>query len=148
MVNALRLMYILISKRISSLQAYSLPGSMYLSILSGAMYGVPFALPLVCFCVATGATLCYLISALLGPALLLANKTWRDRLDLWKERIGKQGGNMFSYLVVLRLSPLPPHWAVNYLLPHLNISIPMFWITSFFGCMPVSFIHVQVKIVP
>lgn len=126
------------------LQAYSIPGSMYLSILAGAMYGVLVALPLVCMCVATGATLCYLISALLGPALLLVNKAWRDRLDLWRERIRKQGGNMISYLIVLRIAPLPPHWVVNVVAPHLHISIPLFWISTFFGVMAVSFIHVQI----
>ena len=66
------------------------------------MYGVLFALPLVCLCVASGATLCYLISALLGPALLLASEKWRDRLEQWRGRIRQQGGNMISYLIVLR----------------------------------------------
>lgn len=46
--------------------------------------------------------MCYLISALLGPALLLVNKAWRDRLDVWRERIRKQGGNMISYMIILR----------------------------------------------
>lgn len=108
------------------------------------MYGVFFALPLVCLCVATGATLCYLISALLGPALLLASKTWRDRLESWRIRIRKQGGNMISYLIVLRIAPLPPHWFINVLAPHLHISIPLFWISTFLGVMGVSFIHVQI----
>lgn len=34
--------------RISSLQAFSLPGSMYLSILGGAVWGMARALPLCC----------------------------------------------------------------------------------------------------
>ncbi|GAA6018792.1 hypothetical protein JCM10207_005580, partial [Rhodosporidiobolus poonsookiae] len=50
-----------------SLQAFSVSGSMYLSILGGALWGVAIALPLVCTCVATGALLCYLMSAALGP---------------------------------------------------------------------------------
>jgi membrane protein DedA with SNARE-associated domain len=70
------------------------------------MYGVLFALPLVCLCVATGASMCYLISALLGPALLLTSQRWRDRLDVWRERIRKQGGNMISYLIILRCTAL------------------------------------------
>ncbi len=32
----------------NSLQAFSLPGSMYLSILAGAAWGMPFALPFCC----------------------------------------------------------------------------------------------------
>ncbi|CAE6437108.1 unnamed protein product [Rhizoctonia solani] len=83
------------------LQAFSLPGSMYLSILGGAVWGVPRALPLACSCVATGATLCYLISAALGPALL-AVPSWRARLDAWSEKIESQRENLMSYLIVIR----------------------------------------------
>ena len=108
------------------------------------MYGVTFALPLVCASVATGATLCYLISALLGPALLLASEKWRNRLEVWRERIRKQQGNMFSYLIILRIAPLPPHWMVNMVAPHLSISVPLFWLSTFFGVMGVSFIHCQI----
>lgn len=108
------------------------------------MYGVIYALPLVCASVATGATLCYLISALLGPALLLASEKWRNRLQVWRERIRKQQGNMFSYLIILRIAPLPPHWMVNMVAPHLSISVPLFWLSTFFGVMAVSFIHCQI----
>ncbi|CAE6456428.1 unnamed protein product [Rhizoctonia solani] len=83
------------------LQAFSLPGSMYLSILGGAVWGVPRALLLACSCVATGATLCYLISAALGPALL-AVPSWRARLDAWSEKIESQRENLMSYLIVIR----------------------------------------------
>jgi uncharacterized membrane protein YdjX (TVP38/TMEM64 family) len=69
-----------------SLQAFSLPGSMYLSILGGAVWGMPIALPLVCCCVACGATLCYLISSALGPALLMLPK-WKAMLDRWARKI-------------------------------------------------------------
>lgn len=108
------------------------------------MYGISCALPLVCASVATGATLCYLISALLGPALLMASEKWRARLDVWRERIRQQQGNMFSYLIILRIAPLPPHWMVNIAAPHLSISVPLFWLSTFFGVMAVSFIHVQI----
>lgn len=59
---------------------------MYLSILGGAVWGMPIALPLVCCCVATGATLCYLISSALGPALLTLPK-WKAMLDKWARKI-------------------------------------------------------------
>ncbi|KAG8710997.1 hypothetical protein FRC11_003878, partial [Ceratobasidium sp. 423] len=91
----------LLKKYRDVLQAFSLPGSMYLSILGGAVWGVPRALPLACSCVATGATLCYLISAALGPALL-AVPSWRARLDSWSEKIESQRENLMSYLIVIR----------------------------------------------
>jgi hypothetical protein len=57
--------------------------------------------PLPMQCVATGATLCYLISAALGPALL-AVPSWRARLDAWTEKIDAQRDNLMSYLIVIR----------------------------------------------
>ncbi|KEP52659.1 SNARE associated protein [Rhizoctonia solani 123E] len=125
------------------LQAFSLPGSMYLSILGGAVWGVPRALPLACSCVATGATLCYLISAALGPALL-AVPSWRARLDAWSEKIEAQRDNLMSYLIVIRIAPFPPHWVVNVLCPHVGIGIPRFWISTFLGIMGVSVIHTTI----
>ncbi|EEB88347.1 hypothetical protein MPER_13863, partial [Moniliophthora perniciosa FA553] len=94
------------------LQAFSLAGSMYLSILGGAVWGVARALPLACCCVATGATLSYLISAALGPALMTFPK-WKARLDKWAQKIQNNKENMISFLIVLRIAPLPPHWVVN-----------------------------------
>lgn len=69
---------------------------------AGAIFGPLVALPLVCACVATGATICYSISLLLGPALLLASESWRIRLDSWRRKVSAQGGNMLSFLIVLR----------------------------------------------
>ncbi|KAI5476716.1 SNARE associated Golgi protein [Pseudohyphozyma bogoriensis] len=117
---------------------------MYLSILGGAMYGVLIALPLACFCVATGALLCYLISQQLGPAILLNSEKWQKRVEKWTERIAEHNDNLISYLIVLRIAPLPPHWVVNVVAPHLGISIWTFWISTFFGIMGVSFIHTQI----
>ncbi|KAH8117813.1 hypothetical protein DFH11DRAFT_1504137 [Phellopilus nigrolimitatus] len=125
------------------LQAFSLPGSMYLSILGGAVWGVPVALPLACTCVASGATLCYLISAALGPALLALPK-WAARLDRWSTTLAAQRSNLLSYLIVLRIAPFPPHWVVNVLAPHLRIGIPVFWVSTFLGILGVSVIHTTI----
>ncbi|GAA6026109.1 hypothetical protein JCM10207_006238 [Rhodosporidiobolus poonsookiae] len=126
------------------LQAFSVPGSMYLSILGGALWGVAIALPLVCTCVATGALLCYLMSAALGPAVLLHSEVWQRRVDAWTERVNKHRANMISYLVILRIAPLPPHWVVNVVAPHLGIPIWTFWISTFLGIGGVSYIHTQI----
>ncbi|KAI5117154.1 hypothetical protein M0805_009496 [Coniferiporia weirii] len=125
------------------LQAFSLPGSMYLSILGGAVWGVPIALPLACTCVASGATLCYLISAALGPALLTLPK-WSQRLERWSVKLASQRANLISYLIVLRIAPFPPHWVVNVLAPHLRIGLLPFWVSTFLGILGVSVIHTTI----
>jgi len=125
------------------LQAFSLPGSMYLSILGGAVWGVPRALPLACACVATGATLCYFISAALGPALLII-PAFQTRLELWSAKISAQRANLIPFLIVLRIAPLPPHWVVNVLAPHLGIGLIPFWFSTFLGIFGVTVIHTSI----
>jgi uncharacterized membrane protein YdjX (TVP38/TMEM64 family) len=116
---------------------------MYLSILGGAVWGVIRALPLACCCVATGATLCYFISAALGPALLTLPK-WKARLDKWADKIRDNKENMISFLIVLRIAPLPPHWVVNMVCPHVGIGIVPFWISTFLGIIGVTVIHTTI----
>jgi len=116
---------------------------MYLSILGGAVWGVARALPLACACVASGATLCYLISAALGPALLTLPK-WKARLDKWADKIEAQKENIISFLIVLRIAPLPPHWVVNVICPHVGIGIIPFWCSTFLGILGVSVIHTTI----
>jgi uncharacterized membrane protein YdjX (TVP38/TMEM64 family) len=116
---------------------------MYLSILGGAVWGVARALPLACTCVATGASLCYLLSAALGPALLTLPR-WSFRLAKWQEKIATQQDNIISFLIVLRIAPLPPHWVVNILCPHLGIGLVPFWISTWLGVLGVSVIHTTI----
>lgn len=116
---------------------------MYLSILGGAVWGVARALPLACCCVATGATLCYLISAALGPALLTLPK-WKALLDKWATKIQANKENMISFLIVLRIAPLPPHWVVNIICPHVGIGLVPFWISTALGILGVSVIHTTI----
>ncbi|KAJ3983210.1 hypothetical protein F5890DRAFT_1414173 [Lentinula detonsa] len=125
------------------LQAFSLPGSMYLSILGGAVWGVARALPLACCCVASGATLCYLISSALGPALLTIPRI-KSHLDSMAARVQRNKENLISFLIVLRIAPLPPHWVVNVVAPHVGISIPTFWISTALGIFGVSVIHTTI----
>ncbi|KAJ4495139.1 hypothetical protein C8J55DRAFT_414930 [Lentinula edodes] len=125
------------------LQAFSLPGSMYLSILGGAVWGVARALPLACCCVASGATLCYLISSALGPALLTIPRI-KKHLESTAARVQRNKENLISFLIVLRIAPLPPHWVVNVVAPHVGISIPTFWISTALGIFGVSVIHTTI----
>lgn len=125
------------------LQAFSLPGSMYLSILGGAVWGVARALPLACACVATGASLCYFISAALGP-VLLSLPSFQSRLELWSAKVSAQRANLIPFLIVVRIAPLPPHWVVNVLAPHLGIGLVPFWCSTFLGIFGVTVIHTSI----
>lgn len=48
---------------------------------------------------------------------------------------------VFSFLIVLRIAPLPPHWITNVVAPHLGISPILFWFSCFLGMAPISVIY-------
>jgi hypothetical protein len=66
---------------ICSLQTFAIPGSISLSILSGFLFPFPLALMLVCFCSATGASLCYVLSFFLGRRLVY--KYFPEKASQW-----------------------------------------------------------------
>lgn len=43
-----------------------------------------------------------------------------------------------------RIAPLPPHWVVNVVAPHLGIGVLPFWASTFFGIMGVTVIHTTI----
>lgn len=70
-----------------SLQTFAIPGSISLSILSGFLFPFPLALILVCFCSATGASLCYVLSYFLGRRLVY--KYFPERASQWSCTVSK-----------------------------------------------------------
>lgn len=171
---------------------------MYLSILAGALWGALPTLPLVCCTVATGASLCYLISASLGSVILslppttkskeaskyrhlrlesdtepfLLNEeaqsptlqaavhenqndseeklnwfdSFRMKLEHYQNKMRGpiERGDVWSYLILLRIAPLPPHWVLNLIAPHLGIKLFTFWASTALGVAGVSTIHVTI----
>ncbi|KAJ8455926.1 hypothetical protein ONZ45_g18835 [Pleurotus djamor] len=90
-----------------------------------------------------GATLCYLLSAAIGPALLTVPRI-KSRLDSLGDRIRANKENIFSFLIVIRIAPLPPHWVVNVVCPHVGIGIIPFWCSTWLGILGVTVIHTTI----
>ncbi|KIR34080.1 transmembrane protein [Cryptococcus deuterogattii MMRL2647] len=134
-----------------NVQTFSLPGSMYISILFGAAYGIMYGLLLSCICESVGSLFCYSLSAVLAPPLLTL-PFYRARVETWRTKImgdPKKGkkvtwDSIFAILLVLRIAPFPPHWIANFVAPHLGIGMFLFWSSCFIGIAPVSVIHVTI----
>ena len=47
-------------------QTFAIPGSVFLNLLAGAIFGLSLGFPLTCFLTACGATLCYLLAKFAG----------------------------------------------------------------------------------
>ncbi|KAI3381770.1 hypothetical protein SNEBB_009940 [Seison nebaliae] len=119
------------------LQTFAIPGSIFLSILSGFLYPYSVAVVLVGLCSAIGATNCYLISKFLGRAIL---KRWMPSQLQKIEDIVKKQENFLFLTIFLRITPLVPNWAINILAPLVDWPIQHFFFGTFIGvCIPSLF---------
>ncbi|KAG8333100.1 Transmembrane protein 41B [Homalodisca vitripennis] len=123
------------------LQTFAIPGSISLSILSGFLFPFPLALGLVCFCSATGASFCYLLSHLAGRRLVY--KYFPDRAIRYSLMVKKHRHNIFNYILFLRITPFLPNWFINIAAPLVNVPIAPFWLGTFIGVAPPSFVAIQ-----
>lgn len=126
------------------LQSFAIPGSIFLSFLSGFLFPFLLAIFLVCLCSAIGASLSYLISYSVGSRLILA---WiPDKLAKWKQQVAKQKGNMVYYIIFLRITPFLPNWFINLASPIVDVHIVPFFIGTFIGVAPPSILAIRAGI--
>lgn len=133
----------------TSLQTFAIPGSLFLSILSGYLFPFYVALFLVCTCSMVGATLCFLLSQLLGRRLVLKVKYtlsyimivsqaiffqhFPERANKWKKQVEKHRDNLFNYMVFLRITPILPNWFINLSAPVIGVPLVPFALGTFIG---------------
>lgn len=123
------------------LQTFAIPGSISLSILSGFLFPFPIALLLVCFCSATGASLCYAISHFAGKKMI--SKYFPERAKRYSALVNKHRSNIFNYMLFLRITPFLPNWFINIAAPVVGVPIFPFWMGTFLGVAPPSFVAIQ-----
>ncbi|XP_021954049.1 transmembrane protein 41B isoform X2 [Folsomia candida] len=123
------------------LQTFAIPGSIFLSILSGFLFPFWLALLLVCFCSATGASFCYGLSWLVGRRIIY--KYFPERVDQWSATVNSHRDNILNYIIFLRITPFLPNWFINITSPVLGVPLIPFWTGTFIGVAPPSFVAIQ-----
>ncbi|KAI6183618.1 hypothetical protein M3Y97_00507800 [Aphelenchoides bicaudatus] len=123
------------------LQSFAIPGSIFLTILSGYLFPFPIALFLVCTCSACGAAMCYYLSYTMGRSLVM--RYFPDKLIKWQKEIQQQRDNLFYYIVFLRVTPILPNWFINIASPVIDVPILPFFLGTFAGVAPPSFFFIQ-----
>lgn len=106
------------------LQTFAIPGAIFLSILSGALFGGIQGFILVCICATSGATICYCLSWVLGKALIV--RCMPGRIVMFSRKLHEQGDHIFWYLLFLRITPLLPNWFINISSPILDVPLRHF----------------------
>ncbi|CAO3577339.1 unnamed protein product [Absidia cylindrospora] len=125
-------------------QAFSMPGSVLLNLLSGHLYGVVAGTLWTSYLTALGSTLAYFLGWMVGtPAMEMS---WiQRRADVMRDRMEKEkkSTGLFWWLLFARLFPFSPYWFINLASPLLGIPVmPFFW-STFLGSMPYNFVCAQ-----
>lgn len=123
------------------LQTFAIPGSIFLSILSGYLYPFPLALFLVCLCSGLGASFCYMLSYLVGRPIVYKYLT--ERAQKWSQQVDKHRDHLINYIIFLRITPFLPNWFINITSPVINVPLGVFFIGTFLGVAPPSFVAIN-----
>ncbi|XP_077057763.1 transmembrane protein 41B isoform X1 [Siphateles boraxobius] len=123
------------------LQTFAIPGSIFLSILSGYLYPFPLALFLVCLCSGLGASFCYMLSYLVGRPMVYKYLT--ERAQKWSQQVDKHREHLINYIIFLRITPFLPNWFINITSPVINVPLGVFFLGTFLGVAPPSFVAIN-----
>jgi len=119
--------------------AFSLPGGLIMTISGGFLFGAVFGGVYAVIGATLGASLLFLIAKTsIGDYLL-------EKAGPGMKKI--QAGfadNALSYLFVIRLIPIFPFFLVNLAPAFAGISLRIYFIATFFGIMPATFIYALV----
>ena len=118
--------------------ALSLPGAAILTLVSGFIFDFFLGCLIVSVGSTTGATCTFLMSRFLLKDFV--QKKFHSRLKTVNEGFKKDGA---FYLFSLRLIPIFPFFAVNWLMGVTPISVRSFFVASFLGMLPGSFVYVN-----
>lgn len=113
------------------LQTFAIPGSLFLSILSGYLFNFWTAIALICFCSALGATLCFIVSQHFGRRLV--THYFPMKVKSWAQQVEKHRSDLFSYMLFLRMTPFLPNWFINLTAPIIGVPLMPFVFGTFFG---------------
>ncbi|XP_068945464.1 transmembrane protein 41A isoform X2 [Petaurus breviceps papuanus] len=106
-------------------QCFAIPGSSFLNILAGALFGPWLGLFLCCVLASVGATCCYLLSSAFGKQLVVSY--FPDKVAMLQKKVEDNRNSLFFFLLFLRLFPMTPNWFLNFSSPILNIPIVQFF---------------------
>lgn len=123
------------------MQTFAIPGTVTLSLMSGALHGTLPGLALVSFVSTMGSSTCYALSYLFGRPI--ARALWLDKLEVFDKEVSKRKKELLNYMLFLRVTPFFPNTFINIACPVVGVPYTPFAIGTLLGCMPNNFVAVH-----
>ncbi|CAN6281736.1 unnamed protein product [Urochloa humidicola] len=123
------------------MQTFMIPGTIFMSLLAGALFGVVKGGILVVFTATAGASSCYFVSKLIGRPLV--SWLWPEKLRYFQSEIAKRKEKLLNYMLFLRITPTLPNTFINMASPIVDIPFHIFFAATLVGLIPASYITVK-----
>ena len=118
------------------LQTFSIPGSIFLNVVAGAIFGLPVGLFATHTAACCGASLAFFLSSFIGRGI--ATAFFPQMLDRFQAKLDEHWNNLFNYLLFLRLTPFLPNWFINLASPILSVPYSKFLLATYLGIFPLQ----------
>ncbi|XP_020577533.1 uncharacterized membrane protein At4g09580 isoform X2 [Phalaenopsis equestris] len=126
------------------MQTFMIPGTIFMSLLAGALFGVFRGVALVVFAATAGASSCYFLSKLIGRPL--AFSLWPDKLGYFQAQVSKRREKLLNYMLFLRVTPTLPNTFINVASPIVDVPYHIFFLATFIGLIPAAYVTVRAGI--
>ncbi|KAI3727936.1 hypothetical protein L6452_16558 [Arctium lappa] len=123
------------------MQTFMIPGSVFMSLLAGSLFGVLKGVAIVVFAATAGASSCYFLSNLIGRPLVLS--LWPDKLVFFQNQVAKRESRLLNYMLFLRVTPTLPNTFLNVASPIVNVPYHTFLLATFIGIIPAAYVAVR-----
>ncbi|XP_061366592.1 uncharacterized membrane protein At4g09580-like [Gastrolobium bilobum] len=123
------------------MQTFMIPGTIFLSLLAGALFGVFRGILLVVFNATAGASSCFFLSKLIGRPIV--SWLWPEKLRFFQGEIAKRRDKLLNYMLFLRVTPTLPNLFINLASPIVDVPFHIFFLATLVGLTPASYITVR-----
>lgn len=126
------------------MQTFMIPGTIFMSLLAGALFGVIRGVALVVFAATAGASSCYFLSYLVGRPLAVS--LWPDKLTFFQAQVAKRRRKLLNYMLFLRVTPTLPNTFINFASPIVDVPYHIFFFATLVGLIPAAYVTVKAGI--
>ncbi|CAI0472912.1 unnamed protein product [Linum tenue] len=126
------------------MQTFMIPGTVFMSLLAGALFGVFKGVALVVFTATAGASSCFFLSKIVGRPLVFT--LWPDKLVFFQEQVARRRERLLNYMLFLRLTPTLPNTFINVASPIVDVPYHIFFLATVIGLIPAAYITVKAGI--
>ncbi|KAK9985006.1 hypothetical protein SO802_034531 [Lithocarpus litseifolius] len=123
------------------MQTFMIPGTVFMSLLAGSLFGVFRGVALVVFTATAGASSCYFLSKLIGRPIVFS--LWPDKLKFFQAQVAKRKQGLLNYMLFLRLTPTLPNTFINFASPIVDVPYHIFFLATIIGLIPAAFVTVR-----